>query len=172
MKKLLLLSAFCWLILLQACGQTTDKAYALMLKGLYKNTVPTIKPAQLKAILTADTVQPLLLDTRQPEEYNISHLSGAKLVEYEAFKVEQLREIPKDTPIILYCSVGYRSERVGEQLREAGYTNVRNLYGGIFEWVNQGQPVYDSNGKTNKVHAYSKSWGVWLQKGDKVYGKE
>lgn len=172
MKKLLLLCALCWLTLLHVRGQATDKAYALMLKGLYKNTVATVEPPELKLLLASEGKKPLLLDTRQQEEYNVSHLAGAKLVDYESFQAEQLQQVPKDTPIILYCSVGYRSERVGEELKAAGYTNVRHLYGGLFEWVNQGQPVYNSKGKTNKVHAYSRSWGIWLQKGEKVYGKE
>ncbi|WP_239022910.1 rhodanese-like domain-containing protein [Pontibacter mangrovi] len=172
MKKLLLLSASCWLLVLQACHQPTDKAYALMLKGLYKGTVRVLQPRELEAILAAGEEKPLLLDTRQPEEYRVSHLTGARFIDFEKFEVAQLQEVPKDTPIILYCAVGYRSERVGEQLQEAGYTNVRHLYGGIFEWVNQSKPIYDDQGATDRVHAYSKAWGVWLQKGNKVYGKE
>ncbi|WP_323134773.1 rhodanese-like domain-containing protein [Pontibacter kalidii] len=172
MKKLLLLGTVCWLTVLQACGQATDMSYALMLDGLYKKTVPTVDPVQLKVMLASEAEKPLLLDTRQQEEYDVSHLAGARFLGYETFRVEQLEEVPKDAPIVLYCSVGYRSERVGEQLKAAGYTNVRHLYGGLFEWVNQGLPVYDSKGKTNRVHAYSRTWGVWLQKGEKVYGKE
>ena len=162
----------CWLTLLQACGQATDKTYALMLEGLYKDTVPVIDPIELRALLASSSEKPLLLDTRQQEEYDISHLQGAHFLNYGAFKVEHLQEVPKDTPIVLYCSVGYRSERVGEQLRAAGFANVRHLYGGLYEWVNRGLPVYDSKGQTNKVHAFSRTWGVWLQKGEKVYGKE
>ncbi|ARS34435.1 rhodanese [Pontibacter actiniarum] len=159
------------MLLLQACGQTTDKAYALMLKGLYKNSLPFVKPAVLQKMLQA-AEKPLLLDTRQAEEYKVSHLPGARFVDYETFKVAQLADVPHDTPIVLYCAVGYRSERVGEQLKAAGYTSVQNLYGGIFEWVNQGYPVYSQKGKTVKVHAYSRAWGVWLRKGEKVYGQE
>ncbi|CAM3450194.1 rhodanese-like domain-containing protein [Pontibacter korlensis] len=159
-------------MLLQACGQTTDKAYALMLKGLYSNSIPTIKPNELQAILSSDEKRTLLLDTRQPEEYGVSHIAGAQFVGYDSFEVEQLKGVAKDTPVILYCSVGYRSEKIGDKLQEAGFTNVRHLYGGIFEWVNQGLPVYNQKEKTNKIHAFSKSWGVWLQKGEKVYGTE
>ena len=47
---------------------------------------------------------------------------------------------------------------------------VYNLYGGLFEWVNQGKEVVKPNGETTEtVHAYSKSWGIWLKKGEKVY---
>ena len=68
------------------------------------------------------------------------------------------------------CSVGARSEKIGAQLRQAGFTNVRNLYGGIFEWVNEGQPVVTgANRPTDRVHAYSPTWGIWLKRGQKVY---
>jgi hypothetical protein len=42
--------------------------------------------------------------------------------------------------------------------------------GGLFEWKNLGYPIVDNNGKEiNQVHAYNKVWGIWLNKGDKVY---
>ena len=48
--------------------------------------------------------------------------------------------------------------------------DVSNLYGGIFEWVNQENPVIDTTGnETKNIHAYNKTWGVWLNKGNKVY---
>ena len=44
------------------------------------------------------------------------------------------------------------------------------MYGGIFEWVNEGFPVVNNQEKqTDNVHAYNKSWGIWLKKGVKVY---
>ena len=167
-RKLYLASLLCLCLLLKACGQTTDKAYALLLKSLYSNTVPVITPAQLSA-LEQQKMHPVLLDTRSEAEYQVSHLAGARFVNYDTFDPKQLKDVPKDAPIVVYCSVGYRSERVGEKLKQAGYTNVQNLYGGIFEWVNQGYPVYNAKGKTEKVHAYSHSWGLWLRKGEKVY---
>ncbi|RIJ34492.1 rhodanese-like domain-containing protein [Pontibacter oryzae] len=143
-----------------------------MLKGLYKNSVPFITPAMLQAKIDREATAPLILDTRQPEEYAVSHIAGSRFVNYDTFKLAQLNDVPKDRPVVVYCTVGYRSERVSEKLKAAGYTNVLNLYGGIFEWVNRGYPVYNSEGKTAKVHAYSKAWGKWLQKGEKVYGSE
>jgi len=71
--------------------------------------------------------------------------------------------------IVVYCSLGIRSEIIGKQLIAEGYTAVYNLYGGIFEWVNKGKAVYNNTQETSKVHAYSKSWGSYLLKGTKVY---
>jgi hypothetical protein len=70
----------------------------------------------------------------------------------------------------VYCSVGYRSERIGEKLQDAGYTHVFNLYGGIFNWKNQDGVVLDaSNDTTERVHTYNKSWSRFLKKGEPVY---
>ena len=51
----------------------------------------------------------------------------------------------KSDTIVLYCSIGYRSEKIGEKLVEMGYGHVFNLYGGIFEWVNRDLPVYNAS---------------------------
>ena len=59
----------------------------------------------------------------------------------------------------MYCSLGIRSETVGEKLKAAGYTNVYNLYGGIFEWKNKDFTVLDAEEKeTNEVHTFNKYW--------------
>ena len=71
---------------------------------------------------------------------------------------------------MVYCTVGYRSGKVVEQLRKAGYKNVYNLHGSIFEWVNEGNKVVNAKGvTTNRVHTYSKEWGKWLKRGTRVY---
>lgn len=153
---------------LTSCAQ--EKDYHTMLKSMYKNTVPLIKPQQASFEIKRDS-EIVILDTREKEEYTVSHIRNAKYVGYDHFEMDSLKGIPKNTRIIVYCSVGYRSERIGEKLSKIGFTNVSNLYGGIFEWINNDYPVVEMNNKpTNKVHAYSKSWGKWLIKGEKVYG--
>ncbi len=114
--------------------------------------------------------QVLFLDTRAYQEFKVSHIPQARWVGYEDFTLQRVSNVPKNTPIVVYCSVGVRSEKVGKKMLDAGFTNVRNLYGSIFEWVNQGYPIVNMEGEpTNKVHAYSRAWGMWLQKGEKVY---
>ncbi|WP_149274675.1 rhodanese-like domain-containing protein [Pareuzebyella sediminis] len=114
----------------------------------------------------------LVLDTRKKEEYLVSHLKHALWVGYEDFNPEALTEQIKDKSkeIVVYCSIGIRSENIGKKLIKLGFTKVRNLYGGIFEWKNRGYPVYDSEGnETENIHAYNKRWGRLLKKGNKVY---
>ncbi|WP_299989473.1 rhodanese-like domain-containing protein [uncultured Pontibacter sp.] len=155
-------------LLLSACQQPSDAAYNLMLRQLYSHSVDTISAIQVQQQLRQG-IAPLLLDTRSESEYQVSHLPGARYVGYEDFDLSDLKDVPQNTPLVVYCSVGYRSEKVGEQLQAAGYTQVRNLHGGLFGWVNQGLPVYDKQGQTTKVHGYTRAWGVWLRKGEKVY---
>ena len=72
--------------------------------------------------------------------------------------------------MVVYCSVGYRSERIGEKMQKMGFENVSNLYGGIFDWKNQGNTVINLNQEpTDSVHTYNRNWSQWLYNGIKVY---
>jgi rhodanese-related sulfurtransferase len=138
-------------------------SYKFLLKALYSPDFPLI------SITEATKSEYVFLDVREWDEYKTSHLKNAIHVGYDNFEIGSLTGIAKDAPIIVYCSIGVRSQEIGFKLKEAGYSNVFNLYGGIFHWVNEDMPVFNKNGATNKVHAYSKVWGIWLNKGEKVY---
>ncbi|MCP9755646.1 rhodanese-like domain-containing protein [Lacihabitans sp. CCS-44] len=143
-----------------------SKSFDVLLRGLIKKTVPIIKVQELKAKNT----EVVLLDARELNEFEVSHLKNARHVGFNSFSLESIKDIPKTAPIVVYCSIGVRSEKIGEKLIAAGYTNVKNCYGSIFEWINQGNEVVDMQNKpTQKIHAYNKKWGVWVNKGEKVY---
>ncbi len=159
---------YVFLVLLPVVAKS-QIGYDLMLKGMYKNTVPLIKYVELDSLMKANT-DIILLDTREKDEYEVSHLEGAHYVGYDYFKMKRLDSIPRDKEVIVYCSVGYRSERIGEKLQKKGFTNVKNLYGGIFDWVNHDRKVVnEKGGYTEKVHPYDQLWGQWLIKGTKAY---
>lgn len=139
------------------------------LKTLYNNTVTTIQPVEVKNLMVRKE-KIVLLDTRTKEEFDISHIQGAQFVNYDSYSSQDFKRIPKNSKVIVYCSVGYRSERVGEKLLALGYKSVYNIYGGIFEWKNEGYKVVNKfNQPTDSVHTYNKSWSKWLVKGIKVY---
>ncbi len=138
-----------------------------MKENIISKTIPLISAQELKK--AENTTTPFfLLDAREKKEFDVSHLKNAKHVGYDNFGIASLEGIKKETTIIVYCSVGYRSEKVGEKLKKAGYKKVLNLKGGIFDWVNSGFPVYD-DGETKKIHPYDEAWGKWLIKGEKAY---
>ena len=137
------------------------------LRTLNAESVPYIHVDEINSLDNA-----IFLDTRKKEEFEVSHLKNAIWVGYDNFDEENVTTLisEKETPIIVYCSIGVRSEDIGEKLQKAGYANVTNLYGGIFEWKNQGKAVYNRNAmETDSVHAYDKQWGKLLKKGIKVY---
>lgn len=140
------------------------KAFYTLINNLLGHTVTEVKSEDL----TESNV--VWLDARAIEEYNVSHIEDAQFVGYDDFDIKSVEGIDKESEIIVYCSIGYRSEKVAEKLETAGYTNVKNLYGGIFDWYNSGKQVVDSLGQpTKKVHGYGRTWGVWLNDAETVY---
>lgn len=157
--------AVLWVVLpLTGCAQDDD--FDRMLQRLLRGDVAFAHPPMLQSI---DADELVLLDAREQGEFNVSHLEGAQWVGYDDFDLSRVANIDKQQPIVVYCSVGYRSERIARQLMKAGYTNVRNLYGGIFQWVNTGNPVVNNSGATDSVHTYNKKWSKWLTEGVGTY---
>ncbi|GAB5524563.1 MAG: hypothetical protein Roseis2KO_24350 [Roseivirga sp.] len=103
----------------------------------------------------------LILDVRQREEYEVSHLKGAVLADDVDFK-----RLETDQPILVYCTVGFRSTELGTTLTHNGFSHIYNLEGGLIGWKNQGKPVYNQKEQlTDSVHVYSSLFGVLLKKG-------
>ncbi len=152
-------------------AQVANSSYKLMLNTLLSHTVPEMS--------VSDAPEPneniIYLDAREKREYEVSHIEDAIWIGYDDFKDNRVSEVPKDSKVIVYCSVGYRSEKISEKLIEMGFEDVSNLYGGIFEWVNSEKEVVEGEGdheqSTGKVHAYDKVWGIWVEgdKAEKVY---
>ena len=129
----------------------SDTAYDLLLSTLLSHSVPEVSAA------TIVSGQYRLLDARAYREFEVSHIAGATWVGYDDFNMDRLAGIAKQIPVAVYCSAGYRSERIAEQLLQQGYTHVVNVYGGIFQWVNTRHPVVTEDGaETDAIHAYSK----------------
>ncbi len=152
-----------------ALAQTTtiDPEFKKMLESHY-DEFPTISPEDAQKKMSGTKV--LLLDAREPEEFNVSHIKGAKNYGYKSPNKNMLKDVPKNTEIIVYCSVGVRSQNTGKDLKKLGFTNVKNLYGGIFLWQNQSRPIVDNEGKsTDSVHCYSQKWSKWVTRGTKIF---
>ena len=120
--------------------------------------VQQLSTADLAAWLSdKNKEKPLLLDARTIEEYEVSHLLDAKIVP------DRLKDLADEginylTPIVVYCSVGYRSSAIARRLQSMGYQNVFNLEGSIFQWVNENRLVYREGKPVTKVHPYQDFW--------------
>ena len=108
--------------------------------------------------------QPVILDARTEIEYDVSRLKGAIRIDPYRPSLRPLRGFRQDTAVLVYSSAGYRGARVTSWLGRMGYTNVRNLAGGIFAWADEGRPVFRGDTPTAQVHPYNRKWGYLLDK--------
>jgi rhodanese-related sulfurtransferase len=98
-----------------------------------------LSAAEARELLQKDS-RVFLLDVRTLGEYLQVRLAGARLLPIEQL-LGRLDELPKDRPILVYCTVGARSSQVFRYLAEQGYPEVYNLYGGLSAWQLRGLPV-------------------------------
>ena len=170
MIKQLTIASFLALFIVQSTAQTPttrprSKSPKLdkTLRAMLHFSVPTISVDSLKKMNDR-----ILLDAREQKEFDVSHIPTAQYCGYDHFDPNVLARVPKDKKIVVYCSIGVRSEKIAEKIKAMGYTHVANLYGGQFEWVNTGNSAVDKTGSmTRKVHAYNRLWSIFLD-GDKV----
>lgn len=98
--------------------------------------IPEIDVETLEAVLAGDA---LLIDVREPDEYEDGHIGGALLMPL-ATVPDRLPELPVDSTIHLVCAMGGRSARAVEFLRAQGFDAV-NVRGGTQGWIESGRAV-------------------------------
>lgn len=96
-----------------------------------KNGIPQMTVQELKQRMDAGE-DFLLLDVREPYEYQIANLGGKLIPQNDV--PQRLAEIDKDREVVVHCKSGGRSQRIAEFLKQAGYANVSNVAGGILAW--------------------------------------
>lgn len=128
-------------------------------------SVTQMSTTELAQILESSTAtKPLLLDVRRPDEFAVSHLKNAQNIHPDATSFPTLNTTPRNTPIVVYCSVGYRSSALAQRLKDLGFTHVKNLEGSIFKWANENKPVYRNNRQVQDVHPFDSTWGRLLNR--------
>lgn len=113
----------------------------------------------------------IYLDARETAEYEVSHLPGALHLGYDQPAMQLLDTMDRSHPVVVYCTIGYRSEKMADKLRKLGFQEVYNLYGSIYAWALAGYPLENSQGQqTEKIHTYNKKWGSYYPvEAHKVY---
>jgi len=97
-----------------------------------------LTPEELKGQLSNGRVK--LVDVREPHEYEICHLAGAKLVPLSEL-LNRLNEFDSSEAMVLYCHHGIRSRDAVEFMRGAGFQKIKSLHGGIDAWAQQVDPT-------------------------------
>jgi rhodanese-related sulfurtransferase len=104
-----------------------------------------ITPVQLDARLKdTSRPQPVLLDVREPWEFQTCHIPGAKLIPMGEVP-KRLDELEAGSEVVVICHHGGRSMQVAMFLEKQGFSRVSNLSGGVDAWartVDSGMPVY------------------------------
>jgi molybdopterin/thiamine biosynthesis adenylyltransferase/rhodanese-related sulfurtransferase len=104
-----------------------------------RGEVKEIQPAQLaERMATGEELE--IIDVREPFEWEIGHIPGARLVPLNRI-ADEIPRLDKRRETILYCKVGVRSRFAAEQLADAGLSEVRNLAGGILRWIDDVDPT-------------------------------
>lgn len=135
--------------------------------------VVQLAPEQFAAMRTASA--PVVVDVREPDEFAVSHISGAVRVDpnvsVDRF-IESFAVPAAGRDVVLYCSVGVRSSRLAESVAKAlqsrGSGRVYNLEGGLFRWHNEQRELVDSRGPTDRIHPYDSHWGGLVARQDRI----
>ena len=114
----------------QFCGVPTSH--------LEETEVPSMNVSEYKKFRD-DKQNHHLIDVREPHEYDICHIQGSLLIPKDTLN-QSIDEFKKDDVIIVHCKSGGRSSKAVEFLQNEGFTNVKNLTGGILEWADKIEP--------------------------------
>ncbi|ESO87686.1 hypothetical protein LOTGIDRAFT_166268 [Lottia gigantea] len=154
----------------------------ITLKGIAAkfNNVQHISTSTLSDWLESQPENVILLDTRPDIEYNISHLKGARRIDYESDEIENiLQSLPQNNQtdskenvkVVCYCSIGYRSSLMAKKLQQhfkqqsGTKPEIYNLEGSLFKWANEKREMVDQNNQpTVYAHPYNSLWGKLLDK--------
>jgi len=160
--------AFVWLLLWpqSALAQSSIDAIRPLVEVRFPE-VQWVDAPTLRRWVGSDR-EVVLIDARASAEYRVSHLAEAQRVDPDAVDVRRLRRF-RGRRVVVYCSVGWRSANVADQLRRAGFSDVYNLEGGIFDWANRGYPVERAGVAVRAVHPFDETWGRMLNAGLRSY---
>lgn len=95
--------------------------------------LPSVTVEELKQRLSAG-FNGLLLDVREPDEHAAARIEGSRLIPLGTLEGE-IPSLPKDREILVHCKSGRRSARAVQTLLDAGFTDVKNVSGGIDAWL-------------------------------------
>jgi rhodanese-related sulfurtransferase len=101
-------------------------------------------PEALSLWLCSDRPKPILLDVREPWEFEICHVEGAQLMPMSMLST-QISALDEEAEIVVICHHGMRSQHVGMFLERHGFAHIYNLQGGMDRWaaeVDPTMPVY------------------------------
>ena len=159
-QKYFIFLSFTLLISYDSFAQTPDGFYKMANK-MISGKADTVGVHELNKLLPSSK-NVHLIDAREIPEFEISHINNAENIPPAKVTKKSVAHINQQDTIIVYCSVGYRSDLIARKLKRFGYENVFNLYGGIFDWSNNNYKMVNFEGETTQVHPFDQKWGKWV----------
>lgn len=101
--------------------------------------VEDVQPSDLQVLLN-DGVRPLIVDVREPWEYQMGHVDGAKLIPLGQL-AQRVSELDPEHPVAVICQSGSRSQSAAALLAQKGFKKVYNVVGGMSAWQMSGLPT-------------------------------
>lgn len=140
----------------QAQGSSLPKIIAGMYQEYKEKSFPEIPEITVEQALALQDSTPILfLDVREPREIAVSRIPGG----ISGREFEKDKERYRDRPIIVYCTIGYRSGLYTKELLEQNF-DARNLIGGILAWAQAGKIFDAGKGDSLTAHVYGKKWNL------------
>lgn len=112
---------------------------ALVATRAFAAGTKNITSTQARDLLARDK-KVVLVDVRTPDEYRVARLRGSVLIPLAELP-RRLQEIPRDRPLLIYCSVGARSSSAADLLVSRGYHEVYQMSDGLVGWYRNGFPI-------------------------------
>lgn len=133
------------------CGSFVVVLFMVIKAEMDHQTGKAFRLNPVNAIRMMNDNDALLLDVREPVDYGKAHISNATNMPLSTFK-ERLKDITqyKDKPVLTYCSSGSVSAQACKALKQAGFTNVHNVNGGLSGWQEAKLPVTGKSSKNKK----------------------
>lgn len=129
-----------------------------------------IKHISSEGFLKLGRENTIVFDVREKNEFNVSHIKGAKQVAPDVDNKEFIKKFSKQIKgknIVFYCSVGRRSSalatRIKPLLEKQGVHEIYNLKGGVFNWHNQKRVLIQQGHPTHFIHPFNTKWGRLLE---------
>ena len=105
-------------------------------------SIELVAPADAAEVIVDDPAGLVILDIRTLEEFNEARLADAIMVDFYADDfADQLDQLDKDVPYVMYCRTGNRSSDAVETMKDLGFVEVYEIDGGIVNWFEQGYPI-------------------------------
>lgn len=136
MKRFVIIILFVSIIFNFSCLQSSQSSASV---------VEIVTAEEMKELTQLEDVQ--LVDVRTAKEYEEGHIIDAQNIDYMSPDFEQqIEQLDKTKPIVVYCKQGGRSKKCAEKLEDAGFVKIYDFKGGVAKWKYKGYELENGEG--------------------------